>query len=110
MCAAKNLAVQMAALCKRYGLTHLDYYMTDSIETSKKEKIFYETLTENGIQLQEAEFRDPRSDPTQTVPGLDKEKRDFFHERRNVPFPPDVNKIKRKQFDELVEAINKRQK
>ena len=92
----------MATLCKRYGLTQLDYYVTESIEKSKKEKIFYDTMIENGIELQEAEFKDPRSDPTLSVPGLDNEKQDFFFAKRNVPFPPDINKIKRKQLEEMV--------
>ena len=99
----------MANICTRYGLTNLDYLRTESFETSKKEKIFYETLIANGITLEEAEFKDPKSDSTKTVPGLDLEKGNFFTKKRNVPFPPDVNKLKRKQLEKLVESLNKSQ-
>ena len=55
-----------------------------------KEQIFYKTLEESGIKLEEPEFIE-RFDQT---PGLDYDNKDFYHNRQNKPFPPDLNKLK----------------
>ena len=99
-CAAKNLAIFMASECIRAGFTHLDYYETETLDKSIKERTFYETVTENGVVLSEAQFVDLEE---REVPGLDKDERDYFHEKRDVIFPPLLNKIKRAQLKNLIE-------
>ncbi len=60
--------------------------------------MFYETLLESGLVLEEPEFKER----TDEVPGLDYENKDFYQDRQNVPFPPDVNKLKRKAIEETL--------
>ena len=63
---------------------------------------FYETLLRNGLTLKEPEFVDrPNS------PGLDYDNQDFYHDRMNVKFPPDVNRITKKSIDECKNLIEK---
>lgn len=52
-------------------------------------------MLENGISFEEPEFQE-RPD---NVHGLDYDDKDFFHEKLEVPFPPDVNRIKQKKLD-----------
>ena len=36
-----------------------------------------------------------------TKPGLDYENRNFYNERRSVPFPPRVNRMEKKLMEEV---------
>lgn len=54
--------------------------------------MFHNTLNEiSEISLTEPEFKDF----TNELPGLDYENVDFHSEKRNIPFPPEVNRLKR---------------
>lgn len=58
----------------------------------KKEQAFYDALLESGVSFDEPEFQ---TGP-ENLHGLDYDNQDFSHERGDVPFPPTVNRIKRK--------------
>ncbi len=49
-------------------------------------------MLDNGVSFDEPEFKTRPNNQH----GLDYDNRDFSHERGDVPFPPTVNRIKRK--------------
>ena len=61
-----------------------------------KEKAFYQALLDNGVSFEEPEFQ-TRPD---NVHGLDYDNPDHYHEKLDVPFPPDMNRIKRRLIEE----------
>jgi hypothetical protein len=67
---------------------------------------FYNTLLECGISFEEPEFVENRA----TMRGLDYEKKDFYHEKLNLPFPPHVNRLRRKLLSEAEKFIEKSKK
>ena len=66
-------------------------------------QLFYKTLIECGIKLEEPEFIENDKNP---VPGLDYENKNFYQEPRNLPFPPEVNKMKKKLLEEIEQKKN----
>lgn len=54
-----------------------------------KEVVFREALLEKGLKLEEPEFIEHAD---QTI-GLDYDNVDFYHDKRDVPFPPKHNKF-----------------
>lgn len=91
-----NLARVLADRCLQFGLNQLHFLKDPDFEKSKKLQLFYKTLLDNGLQLEEPEF----IEKSNQVPGLDYEEKDFYTEPLNLPFPPDVNKRKKKLLEE----------
>ena len=50
-------------------------------------------MVENGISFEEPDFVEDKEDRH----GLDYENKDFYHNRLNLPFPPELNKTKAKK-------------
>jgi hypothetical protein len=71
-----------------------------------KKQLFYKTLVENGIKLEEPEFKDGLS----SRPGLDYENENFFNDCRKIPFPPHLNNQKKKLLREAEEALLEKNK
>jgi hypothetical protein len=53
-------------------------------------------LLESGLKLEEPAFVERNNQE----PGLDYEKNDFFHEKRNIPFPPEKNRLIREKINQ----------
>jgi hypothetical protein len=47
-------------------------------------------LVKLGLNLTEPDFIDGKP----TAPGLDYDNKDFYHNRLNVKFPPEINRLK----------------
>ena len=45
------------------------------------------------MQFEESEFIENDGNSSH---GLDYDNKDFYHDRKNLPFPPSINKLKRK--------------
>lgn len=61
-----------------------------------KEPFFREALENAGLKLEEPEFVE-KADETL---GLDYDKLDFHRERRDVPFPPKINRFIRSKLEQ----------
>jgi len=90
-----SATIQLAALfverCKRAGIDQLTLLKSSTFESSPREIEFRDTLVKLGLTLEEPEFVEKPDEMT----GLDYDRKDFFQENRNLPFPPTENKIKR---------------
>jgi len=90
--AAVNIGRVLSERCLKMGLTNMTYLHGIKFLESEHEQAFHEEMTKGGVAFEEAEFQEGLSE----VPGLDYERRNFRHERLNLPFPPEENYIKRK--------------
>jgi large subunit ribosomal protein L18 len=91
-----NVARVLADRCLQFGINQIHFLKDIEFEKSKKMQLFYKTLIDNGLQLEEPEF----IDKTSQIPGLNYEEKDFYTDPLNLPFPPEVNRRKKKILEE----------
>ena len=68
--------------------------------------MFKKTLLESGLQFEEPEYISGEV----TKPGLDYENKNFYSEQRKIPFPPHVNRIKRRILNEAENDLKEKKK
>jgi len=93
MSAAINLGRLLADRCLKFGINNMSYQKSISFESSKREQAFYNALEQNGIKFEEPEFKEQ---PANNY-GLDYENKDFYNDKKDLPFPPLINRQRKNQ-------------
>lgn len=89
--AAINLGRLLADRCLKYGLTNMVFHKSATFDDSIREKAFYQALTQNGIIFEEPDFKQQVDNSF----GLDYDNKDFYTEKKEQAFPPELNRLKK---------------
>ena len=67
------------------------FHKSATFDDSIREKAFYQALTQNGIIFDEPDFKQQADNSF----GLDYDNKDFYTDKTEQPFPPELNRLKK---------------